>query len=192
MKVAITGHLQGIGKALAEVFQTNGHTVLGFSRSNGFNISEASNRLSIIRESQDVDIFINNAYHPTGQLDLLNEIIEQWKYSNKTIINIGSKSIMYPTEHPNPLIEQYQIEYKNAKQQQEDVITALLPHRHPKILNIIPGLVDAGLSKIYSDDPNKIDPTHLAQLIYSIISLRDQLVVQQIILAPAQLVGDQQ
>lgn len=189
MKVAITGHSQGIGKALADVFQTNGHTVLGFSRSNGFDISKSASRISIINESRDVDIFINNAYHPIGQLELLKEIIEQWRYVDKIIINIGSKCIMYPTENPNPLIEQYQIEYKNAKQQQEDIINDLLPHRHPKLLNIVPGLVDAGLSKIYSADPNKINPTHLAQLIYSIISLRDQLVVQQIILAPAQREG---
>jgi nucleoside-diphosphate-sugar epimerase len=187
MKVAITGHSKGIGKALADIFCNNGHTVLGFSRSNGFDISESSNRASIIKDSQDVDIFINNAYHPTGQLELLKEIIEQWKHSNKIIINIGSKCTMYPTENPNPLIEQYQIEYKNAKQQQEDVINALLPHRHPKLLNIVPGLVDAGLSKIYSDDPNRIDPIHLAQLVYNIVSLKDQMFVQQIILAPARL-----
>ena len=113
MKVAITGHSKGIGKALADIFETNGHTVLGFSRSNGFDISESANRISILNKSQDADIFINNAYHPTGQLDLLKEIIEQWRYSNKIIINIGSKCIMYPTEDPNPLVEQYQIEYKN-------------------------------------------------------------------------------
>lgn len=187
MKVAITGHSKGIGKALADIFCNNGHTVLGFSRSNGFDVSESSNRASIITDSQDVDIFINNAYHPTGQLELLKEIIEQWRYSSKIIINIGSKCIMYPTENPNPLIEQYQIEYKNAKQQQEDVINALLPHQHPKLFNIVPGLVDAGLSKIYSDDPNRIDPIHLAQLVYNIVSLKDQMFVQQIILAPARL-----
>ena len=58
MKVAITGHSKGIGKALADIFETNGHTVLGFSRSNGFDISESANRISILNKSQDADIFI--------------------------------------------------------------------------------------------------------------------------------------
>ena len=71
MKIAITGHTQGIGQALATVFQQYGHDIIGFSRSNGFDISNADSRRAIIDQSQDADIFVNNAYHPTGQTSLL-------------------------------------------------------------------------------------------------------------------------
>jgi NAD(P)-dependent dehydrogenase (short-subunit alcohol dehydrogenase family) len=185
MKVAITGHTQGIGLALATVFQQYGHTVMGFSRTTGFDISDSHCRGVIL--SYDVDVFINNAYHPTGQTDLLKEAINRWHYSNTLIVHISSKCIMFPTDDSDPQVQAFQEIYKAAKLEQEQIINALLPHRNPKLLNIIPGVVDAGPSKIYSKDVNKINPAHLAHLIYEAVSMRSQLDIQQIVVAPSQL-----
>jgi NAD(P)-dependent dehydrogenase (short-subunit alcohol dehydrogenase family) len=184
MKVAITGHTQGIGLALATVFEQYGHEVVGFSRANGFDISDSHCRQMIL--SHDVDVFINNAYHPTGQTDLLNEAINRWHYSNTLIVHISSKCIMFPTDDPDPQVQSFQEVYKAAKLAQEEIINAVLPHRNPKLLNIIPGVVDAGPSKIYSKDPNKINPAHLAQLVYEAVSIRGRLDIQQIVVAPSQ------
>jgi nucleoside-diphosphate-sugar epimerase len=186
MKIAITGHTQGIGQALATVFQQYGHDIIGFSRSNGFDISNADSRRAIIDQSQDADIFVNNAYHPTGQTSLLKESITAWGHTDKLIVNMSSKCTMFPTEDSNPLVQEYQEVYKAAKLEQEAIINDLLPHRNPKLLNVIPGVVDAGPSKIYSTDPNKINPMHLAQLVYELVSMRGRLDVQQIIVAPSQ------
>jgi len=38
MKIAITGHRKGIGKAFAEQLSARGHTIVGISRSDGENI----------------------------------------------------------------------------------------------------------------------------------------------------------
>jgi nucleoside-diphosphate-sugar epimerase len=38
MKIAITGHTAGIGKALAEIYANKGHEIVGLSRRNGYNI----------------------------------------------------------------------------------------------------------------------------------------------------------
>jgi nucleoside-diphosphate-sugar epimerase len=184
MKIAITGHTQGIGLAVATVFQQYGHDVIGFSRSNGFDISNPQVRLTIL--SHDVDVFINNAYHPTGQTKLLKELIDRWGNTDTLIINMSSKCTMFPTDDPDPSVQEYQETYKAAKLEQEAIINDLLPHRNPKLLNVIPGVVDAGPSKIYSKDPNKIDPMHLAQLIYEVVSMRGRLDVQQIVVAPSQ------
>jgi nucleoside-diphosphate-sugar epimerase len=186
MKVAITGHTQGIGLALATVFQQYNHEVIGFSRSNGFDISLEESRQRMIAMSQEVDVFINNAYHPTGQTALLQELINEWHYSDKLIVNMSSKCIMFPTEDSDPAVQEYQEIYKAAKLEQEQIINSLLPHRNPKLLNIIPGVVDAGPSKIYSKDPNKINPMHLAQLVYEAVSMRGRLDIQQIVVAPSQ------
>jgi nucleoside-diphosphate-sugar epimerase len=186
MKIAITGHTQGIGQTLSTVFQQYGYEVIGFSRSNGFDISDADSRQAIIMQSQDVDVFVNNAYHPIGQTELLKESITAWGNTDKLIVNMSSKCIMFPTEDADPMIQEYQEVYKKSKLEQEAIINNLLPHRNPKLLNVIPGVVDAGPSKIYSNDPNKIDPVHLAQLIYDIVSMRGRLDVQQIIVAPSQ------
>ena len=41
MKISITGHSKGIGKACFDLLSKE-HNVVGFSRSNGFNIKERS------------------------------------------------------------------------------------------------------------------------------------------------------
>ena len=184
MKVAITGHTQGIGQALSSVFQQYGHEVIGFSRSNGFDISNPQARQSML--SYNVDVFINNAYHPTGQTELLKELIDRWGHTDTLIIHMSSKCTMFPTDHPDPEVQAYQEIYKEAKLAQEQIINDLLPHRNPKLLNIVPGVVDAGPSKIYSKVARKINPTHLAQLVYEAVCLRGRLDIQQIVVAPSE------
>lgn len=92
MKIVITGHTKGIGKGIYDYFKSNGHEVLGFSKSNNFDISKEDIRNIIALECVDSDIFVNNAYnnHDESQLYLLKKISEIWKNSNKTIINISS------------------------------------------------------------------------------------------------------
>jgi nucleoside-diphosphate-sugar epimerase len=48
MKIAITGHTQGLGQAFFNHFQS--HTVIGFSRSNGYNIASPADRNKILEE----------------------------------------------------------------------------------------------------------------------------------------------
>lgn len=178
MKIAITGHTKGIGLALANIFKQNGHDVLGFSRSNGYDISQ--NRQAIIDASKDADVFINNAYHPTGQTLMLQDILNE----QKLIVNISSKSIMYPTDHPNKLIQDFQEEYKAAKLAQQEIIRPLLADRTYNILNVIPGMVDAGYTKIVSPNRVKISAEDLAELIYNLIVMRDKMYVQEIVIDP--------
>ena len=80
MKIAITGHTEGIGKYLVGTLPAD-----GFSRSNGYNIETPSNLLSIVT---GYDVFINNTYHPTAQEKLFTEIFKKWKYQEKHIINV--------------------------------------------------------------------------------------------------------
>lgn len=88
MKVAITGHTAGIGKRLIERLGTDAR---GFSRSNGYDITNAADRRRIIDESDDCDIFINNATAEFGQVQLFIELFKRWRNTNKTIINVGSR-----------------------------------------------------------------------------------------------------
>ena len=88
MKIAVTGHTSGIGKAVYEKLSPN---CLGFSRSNGYDISKKEDRLKIIEKSLDCDIFINNAYSGDfSQTNLLFDIWNEWNHLDKKIINIGS------------------------------------------------------------------------------------------------------
>ena len=84
MKCIVTGHTSGIGKAIFEHFQSKGYEVIGLSRSNGYDISTEQDR--ILELANGCDIFVNNAYHDTCQLALL----EKLKTSVKNMIVVGS------------------------------------------------------------------------------------------------------
>ena len=92
MKIAITGHSRGIGKALYDAL-SDGHDVEGFSRSNGFDINDPN---LIVRAVKKHDVFVNNAYDSISQVTILNMLWAKWKYDEtKTIVNIISMS-KYP------------------------------------------------------------------------------------------------
>ena len=66
MKVAVTGHTSGIGQGLYQYFAAQGHEVLGYSRSNGYALPDAEDR--VLQQIQHCDIFVNNALPVTSQI----------------------------------------------------------------------------------------------------------------------------
>jgi hypothetical protein len=91
MKIAITGHTSGIGLALYNHLSKD-NSVIGFSKSTGYDIITEIDRSRIIESSFDCDIFINNAPAEFGQTMLFLELFKKWHDdSNKTIINVGSR-----------------------------------------------------------------------------------------------------
>lgn len=90
MKIAITGHKKGIGKAFAEHLSARGHEILGISRSNGENIRRTTHTASLI---EPCDMFINNAISFYAQTELLFEVWHRWKDLKQThhIWNISTK-----------------------------------------------------------------------------------------------------
>ena len=109
LKIAITGHTSGIGKAIYDMGLLQGHDVVGFSRSTGFNLKNIGKQYTtdvdfdqhqkfeytedtqrFLREIKDYDVFINNAHLQWSQVDLLYAVYNMWQKQNKTIICIGS------------------------------------------------------------------------------------------------------
>ncbi len=91
MKIAITGHTRGIGNACKQLLEAE-HEIIGFSRTNGYNINEPS---AIYELAKDADVFINNAQFQDYQSKLFDLFWEDWKYKHKTIINMNSQT-KYP------------------------------------------------------------------------------------------------
>jgi len=173
MKIAITGHSKGIGKALTDYFEQQGHTVIGFSRSNGFDITQLSSRQHILNELTTCDIFINNAYATKAQHQLLIDAIQLWEGTTNTIINIDSKSTLMKT------IPNYMEEYVHDKTQQKEIIKNRLFKARPHIINFTVGLVDTDMAKVFSS--KKIDPANLAKFIYTLIEFKTTVAVQDVI-----------
>lgn len=114
MKVLITGTSQGIGKAIAKLFLSNGHTVIGIDRQN----SNIENGLYThfkcdVRDKEnlpdidDVEILINNAGTQNEEdidinLKALIHITEKYAFNEKirSILNIGSASAHTGSEFP--------------------------------------------------------------------------------------------
>jgi hypothetical protein len=107
MKYAVTGHTAGIGRALYERMSPD---CIGFSRSNGYDITNQSDRANIIYQSRDCDVFINNATAGMGQTLLLIELFKVWKDTDKVIINVGSRIAELPTAVPRYDLLTYQAE----------------------------------------------------------------------------------
>ena len=144
MKVAITGHTSGIGQGLYQYFESQGHEVLGFSRSNGYALPDAEDR--VLEQLQSCDIFVNNALPVTSQISLLKKLWPSWKNADKKIIVIGSISIQLQCVLPTELEE-----YRRQKKELDIVCNTL---RHPtlhqmvqpcSLIAIHPGFVDTNI-----------------------------------------------
>ncbi len=93
MRIAVTGHTSGLGKSFFDTYLDRGYAVKGFSRKNGYDLSQSAIQEKFVDEiSQEIDVFINNAHAGWAQCELLYKVCERWKDKKKTIINIGSIS----------------------------------------------------------------------------------------------------
>lgn len=90
MKVVITGHTYGIGKALYNSFKSAEWEVIGLSRSNGYDID--ADFAKVVEAATGADLFINNAYRDKQQTRLVHAL----KNKVKKMIVMGSVSRHYP------------------------------------------------------------------------------------------------
>jgi nucleoside-diphosphate-sugar epimerase len=113
MKILITGHTNGIGKALYDELSKE-HEVIGFSKSTGYDISNHTHR-QIIAFS-DYDVFINNAYNHniTGYDSSQLEMLSMLDYDTKIIINISSRITDVDFD-----MDDATRQYRKAKQEQD-------------------------------------------------------------------------
>lgn len=174
MKVAITGHTRGIGKSIFEELTKRSYHVSGYSKSTGWDISLLETRNKILKEVFEFDVFINNAYCPLGQFELLKGLTDSWEGSKKLIVNVGSKSIYANT------VPSYMESYVKDKQEQSDYIIKRRLKARPHILNLTLGLVDTEMSSMLLAE--KLAPTNVAKLVVDLIELKNQIYVQELML----------
>jgi hypothetical protein len=90
MKVVITGHTYGIGKALYDSFKSAEWEVVGLSRSNGHDIEADFDK--VVEAATGADLFINNAYRDKQQTKLVHAL----KNKVAKMVVMGSVSRHYP------------------------------------------------------------------------------------------------
>jgi len=119
MKIAITGHTAGIGKAFAQYLGSRGHEIVGLSKRDGHNIKVIPR---IVEHIVPCDMWINNAQAGYAQTELLYKVAEHWKNDRSKIIwNISTMMTQYTGVPAIPGQDWISIaEYKNQKRALED------------------------------------------------------------------------
>ena len=154
MKIAITGHSNGIGKAFAEQLSARGHTIVGISRRDGENIRRVPHTATLV---EDCDLFINNAQTQYAQTELLYEVWKRWQGKEKYIWNISTK--LCELDHDiniNGLTLRESMQYRNQKMSLE------LAHEqlNAQSSNIKMSLIRPGSVKTHTfSDPDSISAT---------------------------------
>ena len=123
MKIAITGHKHGIGKAFADQLSKRGHEIIGISRSDGENIRRTVHTASLI---EPCDMLINNAISFYAQTELLFEVWHRWQGSNDVhhIWNISTQVCEWEEDRQiRGLTMRESMQYRNQK------MTLELAHR---------------------------------------------------------------
>jgi hypothetical protein len=151
MKIAITGHTHGIGKAFAEQLAERGHSIVGISRRDGENIRRVQHTASLI---EPCDLFINNAQSQYAQTELFYEVWKRWKGQEKYIWNISTMMTEQPINGtPDGQDDIAMSQYRNQKIALEEASRQLrFKSSWPKISVIKPGGV--GTQKKF-DNTNK-------------------------------------
>lgn len=162
MKIAITGHTKGIGKAIADLFHD--HDIVGLSRSNGYDIKDVS---KICNAAIDCDIFINNAYQSRYQTDILNMMYMLWKDQNKIIINIGSTVTDYPRTEIEKDHEQW--DYRDDKKSLQSLFRKLAKSKSVCRLGLVtPGSTDTDMVRHHNNP--KLDTIEVAKAVELIVN----------------------
>ena len=89
-KIAIIGHTRGIGKAIADLYESKKYKVIGLSRSNGYDIVTEQDK--ILEQIEGCGLVVINAHAGKGQLDLLKRIYGRHSFDHMKVAVITSTS----------------------------------------------------------------------------------------------------
>lgn len=85
MKIVVTGHTKGLGQAIYYHYINLGHDVIGFSRTNGYDIEQAADFAKIVQAAKTANLFFNNVHYKFSQVNFLYAL-----QNATTIITSGS------------------------------------------------------------------------------------------------------
>lgn len=182
MKVAITGHTRGIGKAIADLLASQGHTIVGISRSTGHDLTIESQYNAALELITNCDIFVNNALPMDTEphrhqafipFELLYKIHRRWKGNgNKLIIVIGSGASDSPLGDDRP--------YQVGKIALDAACHQL--RKYPRIVLVKPGCTDTDSVKSFNEV--KMDPIEVANTINFCIQSMNDVYISEITVLP--------
>ena len=162
MKIAITGHTAGIGKALAQAYHK--HEIIGLSKRDGNNIRNIPKIADLI---EPADVFINNAQAGYAQTELLFEMCKRWSGSvDKHIVVISTMMTQWPVS-TIPELAEYRIQKISLEQAVQQLRYI---HWNPRITIVRPGDIATSPEKTM---PPSADVDVWARSLVQILELAD-------------------
>lgn len=149
MRIAITGHSQGLGAEFVRAYEADGHTVTGYSRSNGYDLRDWSRMQEMLDQVQDYDLFISCAKPDFVQTTVLYELWKRWRGQNKTIINISSIITYFPTCPPDLFDQPAMDFYRTSKLSLNEACAQL------SFKSLLPNIVLIKPGHLYNNPPTE-------------------------------------
>ena len=175
-KIVITGHANGIGKALYSALKhSSDYAVSGYDRAHGKDIEDTTVITEFLSECGTSDYIILNAYTTSYcQHMLLDELFNRYKHTNKVCIAVGSLSTDRCINEEIALETLGSLEYWYNKKSLNDTVTRInKTNSNFKAVIVKPGWVKTQFSQHLHNGP-WIDPAQVADAITHIIEL-DQI-----------------
>lgn len=134
MKIAVTGHTSGLGKAFFEHYQAQGHNVVGFSRSNKYDLRDWTKLQLFLDVTANCDLIVSNAKPDFVQCTMLYELARRNNRA-KHIISIGSQIINFDLPRDIDLgINLYKTQKLALKNAHEQLVNKL-PDFHSTLIH---------------------------------------------------------
>lgn len=168
-KIAIIGHTRGIGKAIADLYNSKNYEVVGLSRSNGHDLTTDQDK--ILESIKDCGLVVLNAHADRGQLTLLTRIYGQHAFSKMKVAVITSTSGI----EEEPDYNQFQVwdkfkyvQYCEIKKELIEYINELqqeLISKPLSVYDVCPDVVDTDMTKGLWQNLPKLTPGEVADAV---------------------------
>lgn len=168
-KVGITGATSGIGLEITQFLASEGYEIRNFSRTTGFDLAHPETIARIVDQSDDCEIFINNAHVGWSQVDLLNALFKRWKDQDKMILNMGSNSADGNKNFQHPYAVQKAALDKTCDQLNQ------ISSAKCRVINIRPGWVRTPrIEKLQVQEP-QLRSEDIAEIVRWVLSLPEHI-----------------
>lgn len=188
MKVAVTGHSEGLGKAIAARISRDGHEIRGFSLDNGYDISTEDGFRRVVNEALDCDAFVNCAHdrkhHGFGQTAILAKLFYHWQDQKKHIVNIGSDA---PDRRSLEMVP-FAARYRAAKTALDAACVEISSMGKPCRVSLVrPAWLDseaaAQQEQVTGVKLDKLDYDEVADLVAMVLEMGPRITIHSITLA---------
>ena len=164
-KIAIIGHTKGIGKAISDLYKSKKYTVVGLSRSNGYDLATAQEK--IMEQIEDCGLVVINAHDGKGQLNLLKRIYGRHHFDSMKVAVITSTSGTEQGKDSDIEDKEY-VKYCGIKKElieyigelQEELVTKPL-----SVYDVCPDVVDTDMIKGLWQDLPKLKTLEVAEAV---------------------------